>query len=119
MVAEVEVKTEAAAAETVATVEVKAEEVVADKVIKPTRAKRVPKPKVVNGKVKVKKADGAKKIGRASAAMTKTETITTINDIPTAFIASEDRVNYIVSGRSAVTADVINRSSAGPKNPSL
>jgi len=56
--------------------------------------------------------------GRATAPMTKTETITTINDIPTSFMASEDRFAHTTSGRTAVTSDVVNRSSAGPTKPS-
>ncbi len=55
--------------------------------------------------------------GRATSPMTKTETITTINDIPTSFMASEDRFVHQVSGRSAITADVISRSSAEPTKP--
>jgi len=107
-----EVKTEEVAA---TPVEVKTEEVIEA----PKKAKRVAKPKVVNGKVKVKKTDGEPKIGRASAVMTKPETITTIQDIPTEFIAVEDRASYVVSGKTATTADVANRSSAGPTKPSL
>jgi len=57
--------------------------------------------------------------GRATSPMTKTETITTINDIPTSSMASEDRVVHSVSGRSAITADVVSRSSAGPTKPQL
>ncbi len=55
--------------------------------------------------------------GRATSPMTKTETITTINDIPTSSMASEDRFVHPVSGRSAITADVISRSSAEPTKP--
>ena len=100
-------------------VEVDVEPVVAEAVEAPKRAKRTAKPKVVNGKVKVRKTSEAKQMGRASAAMTKTETITTINDLPTEFIDNKDRASYVVSGKTGVTSDVSNRSSAGPKNPSL
>ncbi len=100
-------------------VEVDVEPVVAEAVEAPKRAKRTAKPKVVNGKVKVRKTSEAKQMGRASAAMTKTETITTINDLPTEFIDNKDRASYVVAGKTGVTSDVSNRSSAGPKNPSL
>ena len=111
-VAPAEVTTEEVAA---TPTEVTTEEVV----VTPKKAKRVAKPKVVNGKVKVKKTNGEQKIGRASAVMTKPETITTVQDIPTEFIAVEDRASYVVSGKTATTADVVNRSSAGPTKPSL
>ena len=55
----------------------------------------------------------------ASSPMTKTETITTINEIPTRFMANEDRMVHQVSGRSATTADVTSRSSAAATKPSL
>ena len=51
--------------------------------------------------------------------MTKTETITTINELPTRFMANEDRMVHQVSGRSAITADVTSRSSAAATKPSL
>ena len=57
--------------------------------------------------------------GRASSPMTKTETITTINEIPTSFMASEDRMVHQVSGRTAITADVRSRSSAAATKPTL
>ena len=57
--------------------------------------------------------------GHASSPMTKTETITTINDIPTSFMASEDRMAHQASGRTAISADVISRSSAVATKPSL
>jgi len=57
--------------------------------------------------------------GHASSPMTKTETITTINEIPTSFMASEDRMVHQVSGRSAITSDVTSRSSAAATNPRL
>jgi len=57
--------------------------------------------------------------GHASSPMTKTETITTINEIPTSFMANEDRMAHQVSGRSAISADAISRSSAAATNPTL
>ena len=57
--------------------------------------------------------------GHASSPMTKTETITTINEIPTSFMANEDRMVHQVSGRSAISADVSSRSSAAATKPTL
>ena len=57
--------------------------------------------------------------GRASSPMTKTETITTMNEIPTSFMANENRMVHQVSGRSAVSADVTSRSSAAATKPTL
>jgi len=54
--------------------------------------------------------------GHAASPMTKTETITTICELPTSFIANEDRMPHSTSGRTAVTTDVINRSSAPATN---
>jgi len=51
--------------------------------------------------------------GRASSPMTKTETITTMNELPRSFMANEDRIAHQVSGRTAIAADVKSRSSAG------
>ena len=51
--------------------------------------------------------------GRASSPMTKTETITTMNELPRSYMANEDRMPHQVSGRSAIAADVTSRSSAG------
>ena len=115
---EVEAKTEAVITEPVE-IEAKTEAVVTEPVEKPKKVKKTGKPKVVNGKVKVRKTDELKQMGRASAAMTKTETISIINELPKEFIASEDRNSCAISGKTAITADVSNRSSAGPKNPSL
>ena len=55
--------------------------------------------------------------GHAASPMTKTETITTMNEIPTSFMASEDRMVHQVSGRTAVAADAISRSSAAATKP--
>jgi ribonuclease E len=116
--AEVEAKTEAEVVEP-AEVEAKTEAEIVVPVEKPKQAKKAAKPKVVNGKVKVKKTSESKQIGRASAVMTKTETIAAINKLPKEFIANEDRNSCTTSGKTAITADASNRSSAGPKNPSL
>jgi len=56
--------------------------------------------------------------GRASAPMTKTETISIINDIPTDFMADSDRLAHQTSGRQAVIADARSRNSAQATNPS-
>jgi ribonuclease E len=50
---------------------------------------------------------------RASSPMTKTETITTMNELPRSFMANEDRMVHQVSGRTAIAADATSRSSAG------
>ena len=55
--------------------------------------------------------------GRASAPMTQPETVTTINELPTSAMQSEERFAHVVSGTTAVIADVKNRSSAGPTQP--
>jgi len=57
--------------------------------------------------------------GHASSPMTKTATITTMNEIPTGFMASEDRMAHQVSGRTAISADVTSRSSAAATKPTL
>jgi len=57
--------------------------------------------------------------GRASSPMIKTETITTMNEIPTSFMANEDRMAHQTSGRSAISTDAISRSSAAATKPSL
>ena len=51
--------------------------------------------------------------GHAFSPMTKTETITTMNELPRKFMANEDRMSHQVSGRTAIVADVTSRSSAG------
>ena len=51
--------------------------------------------------------------GHAFSPMTKTETITTMNELPRASMSNEDRMTHQVSGRTAIAADVISRSSAG------
>jgi ribonuclease E len=108
---ETEVATEVASEKTeIVTEEVKAEKKVPVKKVKASVKKSVPKDKKLAKQVK--KANRLS--GRATSPMTKTETITTINEIPTSFKASEDRFVHQVSGRTAVTADVVSRSSSGP-----
>ena len=51
--------------------------------------------------------------GRASSPMTKTKTITTMNELPRSSMANEDRMAHQVSGRTAIAADVKSRSSSG------
>ena len=95
-----------------------------------TKAETKEKPKKVEAKVAKKAPNKDKKLarqvkkanrlsGRASSPMTKTETITTINEIPTSFMANEDRVAHKISGRTAISADVISRSSAPATKPTL
>ena len=95
-----------------------------------TKAETKAKPKKVEAKVAKKAPNKDKKLarqvkkanrlsGRASSPMTKTETITTINEIPTSFMANENRVAHKVSGRTAISADVISRSSAPATKPTL
>jgi len=50
--------------------------------------------------------------GRASSPITKTETITIMKELPCSFMANEDRMAHQVSGRTAIAADVLSRSSA-------
>jgi len=83
---------------------------------KPKRViSRKPSPKITSkaGKVSSK----GSKPGKSSAPMTKTETITMIKDIPTDFVASENRMKHVSSGRVAMVSDAISRSAAGPTKP--
>jgi len=87
---------------------------------KPTKKKVAPAAKKAAPKDKklarqVKKANRLS--GHAKAPMTKTETITTIKDIPTTFMADSERLVHQSSGRTAVIADVVNRSSAQATKP--
>ncbi|RHW77052.1 ribonuclease E [Colwellia sp. RSH04] len=84
------------------------------------KPKNVVKKQVKKSPVKDKKlARQVKKAnrlsGRASAPMTKTETITTINDIPTDFMNSSERKTHLTSGKYAVVSDASNHSSAQAK----
>ena len=83
------------------------------KKVAPVTKKAVPKDKKLARQVK--KANRLS--GHATAPMTKTETITTIKDIPTRFMADSDRHAHQSSGKTAVVSDVINRSSAPATKP--
>lgn len=96
---------------------------------KKTDRKKEPEAKVKKPTVKVTKKSApkdkklAKQVrkanrlsGHAASPMTKTETITTICELPTSFIANEDRMPHTTSGRTAVTTGVISRSSAPATN---
>ena len=74
--------------------------------------------KVKNIKRKVKAAAN-KAPGKASAPMTKPETIVSNGTIPTDFVASEQRLVHSKSEKSAMIAHVTSRHSAGPTKPSL
>jgi len=50
--------------------------------------------------------------GHASAPMTRTETITTINDIPSDFMENSERIDHLTSGKFAVVEDASNHSSS-------
>lgn len=83
-----------------------------------TTIKKVVTPAVKKSPIKDKKlARQVKKAnrlsGRASSPMTKTKTITTMNELPRSSMANEDRMAHQVSGRTAIAADVKSRSSAG------
>ena len=80
----------------------------AKKVVAPTMKKSPIKDKKLARQVK--KANRLS--GRASSPMTKTETITTMNELPRNAMANEDRMAHQVSGRTAIVADVTSRSSA-------
>ena len=81
------------------------------------------KPKKVRAKVKnIKrkvKAESGKAPGKASAPMTKPETIISNGTIPKDFVASEQRLAHSKSEKSALIAHVTSRHSAGPTKPSL
>jgi len=102
----------------------KIEEAKEDKPVPKAKVKKAAPKAVKKSQNKDKKlARQVKKANRlsshASSPMTKTETITTMNEIPTSFMANEDRMAHQVSGRSAISADAISRSSAETTNPSL
>ena len=82
-----------------------------------TKPNKVVTPAVKKSPIKDKKlARQVKKAnrlsGRASSPMTKTETITTMNELPRSAMANEDRMTHQFSGRTAIAADVTSRSSA-------
>jgi len=74
----------------------------------------VEKPVKRKSKPRVKKPVSKGVKGKASAPMTKPETIVSSGDIPTASFSSDERNNAVISGRTAMIADVVNKSSAGP-----
>jgi ribonuclease E len=76
---------------------------------------RKPSPKITTkaGKVSSKSS----KPGKSSAPMTKTETITLLNDLPTDFVASENRKIHTSSSRIAMVSNAASRSGAGPTKP--
>jgi ribonuclease E len=87
-----------------------------DAIEKPKRViSRKPSPKISSkaGKVSSK----GSKPGKSSSPMTKTETITMINEIPTDFVANENRKEHTSSGKMAMVSDAISRSGAGPTKP--
>lgn len=87
------------------------------------KTKTEEKPKKVRAKVKnIKrkvKAAAGKAPGKASAPMTKPETIVSNGTIPTDFVTSEQRMAHSKSEKSAMIAHVTSRHSAGPTKPSL
>ena len=83
------------------------------KKVAPAAKKTVPKDKKLARQIK--KANSLS--GHATAPMTKTETITTIKDIPTSFMADSERHVHLSSGKTAILADVASRSSAVATKP--
>ena len=88
-----------------------------EKVVAEEKPKKV-RAKVKNIKRKVKAAAG-KAPGKASAPMTKPETIVSNGTIPTDFVAKEQRLVHSKSEKSAMIAHVTSRHSARPTKPSL
>jgi len=95
------------------TVEAVAEEVTKEKSKRVISRKPSPKITTKAGKVSSK----GSKPGKSSAPMTKTETITMINDLPTDFVASENRKVHTSSSRIAMVSNAASRSGAGPTKP--
>lgn len=88
---------------------------------KPATSDEIPKKvraKVKNIKRKVRAAAG-KTSGKASAPMTKPETVVSNGVIPREFIASEHRTSHTTSGKSAMVGHATSRNSAGPTKPTL
>ncbi len=94
-------------------------EVSAEKEVKKTTKKTAVKKAPKKDKKLAKQVKKASKqlSGNASAPMTKTETITTISDIPTASMPIDERKAHQTSGRTAIVSDAISRSSAGMTKP--
>jgi ribonuclease E len=96
----------------VSTSEVKTEVAKAEpELTKKTQAQGKPRAKA---RVIAKKSRSKSKQGKASAPMTKPETINSSGEIPTAAFNGDDRQDLTTSGRTAMVADVINKSSSGP-----
>ncbi|MGB0935981.1 MAG: ribonuclease E [Colwellia sp.] len=86
-------------------------------VAKKVKAKKVSAPQAKSSGTKDKKLarqvrKGKSEPGRASSPMTRTETITTINEIPTASKHNDDRMDFTKSAKMAIVADVTSRSSS-------
>jgi len=56
---------------------------------------------------------------KATSPMAKPETVNSVNEIPTAFWAVEDRNIHQYSGKSATVSSATSKSTAGPTKPSL
>jgi len=96
-----------------ANVEVPAEAVTQEKSKRVISRKPSPKITTKAGKVSSK----GSKPGKSSAPMTKTETITLVNELPTDFVASENRKVHTSSSRIAMVSNAASRSGAGPTKP--
>lgn len=120
-----------------ATVELKVETVVEAKPEAEVSAAPVAQPKAEKveevvapvAKVKVaakteKAAKPVKKVtrlikGKSSAPMTKTETITSVVELPVAFKEKSERAAHQSSGRNAIVTHVRNTAKAGPTKPNM
>ncbi len=58
-----------------------------------------------------------RKQNRASAGMTKPETVNTIRELPTAFADESERLTHSLSGKMAMVSDATSRAQAGPTKP--
>ena len=97
--------------------EVKADEVKADeKVEKEAPKKKVTKP-AKSSKPKKPKVKVVRKQSRASSAMAKPITISTVGEIPREFLTKDQRPEFNNSGKMANVASASNRSAAGPTKP--
>lgn len=65
-------------------------------------------------KARVKKPVSKGMKGKASAPMTKPETVASAGEIPTEAFNNEERNSAVISGKTAMVADAVNKSSAGP-----
>jgi len=82
---------------------------------KPVPAAKKAAPKDKKLARQIKKANNLS--GHATAPMTKTETITIMNELPTKFMADSERHAHQSSGKTAVIADVVSRSNAPATKP--